>query len=365
MINTKNQIFLIKKSKIGRYLLFLPPAIAWLIFSWHFLEAQEIDYLKKGQENTFAVYSDASLGGKTDVKAKFEGDTLLFKYELKEGYEWPYAGIFLMNSGKREPVNGKMKMVIGLKTSASKDVFITLYEFVPGYTKLPQNNFRNWEYKLIIDSNIQYYTIPLSDFELPYGWYKKADLKKEDLPEFDFNRIKNICIHNGTLINKGVPDEIKITRLVFKWDFNIWLLGLVIGSVSWLLGLFLIWLYKNRKNELQISYVATKIIDEPKNEWEQVQVFISRHYTEDLSMEFISKKLGIAKHKITSLIKENTSLIFKQYLNQIRVAEAKRLLAETDLPIGEIASHVGFGHISNFNRVFKELVGFPPSDIRK
>ena len=43
----------------------------------------------------------------------------------------------------------------------------------------------------------------------------------------------------------------------------------------------------------------------------------------------------------------------KDYINKIRIEEAKRLLDQNKFQINEIAFKVGFGHISSFNRVFK------------
>jgi AraC-like DNA-binding protein len=53
------------------------------------------------------------------------------------------------------------------------------------------------------------------------------------------------------------------------------------------------------------------------------------------------------------------------YLNDLRVGEAKNLLRETDLPLIEIASRVGFEDQSYFSRVFRNVVGISPGRYRR
>jgi AraC-like DNA-binding protein len=56
---------------------------------------------------------------------------------------------------------------------------------------------------------------------------------------------------------------------------------------------------------------------------------------------------------------------FKQYLNIVRITEARRLLMDTDRQISEIAFAVGYNYPTTFNRIFKEVTGISPSDFRK
>jgi two-component system response regulator YesN len=51
-------------------------------------------------------------------------------------------------------------------------------------------------------------------------------------------------------------------------------------------------------------------------------------------------------------------------LNEYRVRDAQRLLAETNAPIQNIFEESGFNSITSFNRVFKELAGEAPKEYR-
>ncbi|MNU09123.1 DNA-binding transcriptional regulator AraC [compost metagenome] len=54
-----------------------------------------------------------------------------------------------------------------------------------------------------------------------------------------------------------------------------------------------------------------------------------------------------------------------EYVNSVRVKESIRLLAETGLPAHLIARKVGFGSVSHFGRVFRQVTGKPPLFYRK
>ncbi len=63
--------------------------------------------------------------------------------------------------------------------------------------------------------------------------------------------------------------------------------------------------------------------------------------------------------------KRQTGKTFSDYLNNIKISDACRLLTEGDKTIAEIAHHAGFESLTYFNRVFLRKKGITPSDFRK
>ncbi|CAG7636588.1 HTH-type transcriptional activator RhaR [Paenibacillus solanacearum] len=84
---------------------------------------------------------------------------------------------------------------------------------------------------------------------------------------------------------------------------------------------------------------------------------IENEYDRDLYLESISDRLGVSPKYVSRIFKEKTGMNITQYLNIVRVDQAKRLLASTRLPIGEIADKVGIGNRTTFLRVFKKTEG--------
>lgn len=57
---------------------------------------------------------------------------------------------------------------------------------------------------------------------------------------------------------------------------------------------------------------------------------------------------SVSRSRLFNLFKETTGSTIKQFLSDYRLNKAKRLLAESDLPVTEVAAATGFGDISHF-----------------
>lgn len=83
-----------------------------------------------------------------------------------------------------------------------------------------------------------------------------------------------------------------------------------------------------------------------------------------LSLRTLSDITGVTKNHISETLSQHLGVNFFDFVNSHRAQEAKRLLAETDLTIVEIALEVGFNSRSTFNAAFKKHVGSTPSAYR-
>jgi len=85
----------------------------------------------------------------------------------------------------------------------------------------------------------------------------------------------------------------------------------------------------------------------------------------ELSLRALSDMTGVTKNHISETLSQHLGVNFFDFVNSYRADEAKRLLAETELTILEIALEVGFNSRSTFNTAFKKHVGSPPSTYRE
>ena len=90
--------------------------------------------------------------------------------------------------------------------------------------------------------------------------------------------------------------------------------------------------------------------------------FTLNNYSEDISLEAVSKVANMTNNAFCKYFKKRTNKTYIQFLNEFRVEQASKLLSEkSDLSIAEIAYMSGFRNISNFNRVFKGIKDIVPS----
>lgn len=92
--------------------------------------------------------------------------------------------------------------------------------------------------------------------------------------------------------------------------------------------------------------------------------FIEQHSGEELSLTKVARTVNISANYFSEKFKKITGSNFVDYVAQIRIEKARALLEEIDLRVSEIAFTVGFQSLSQFNRVFKKLVGKSPTAFR-
>ncbi|MFB9276956.1 helix-turn-helix domain-containing protein [Cohnella cellulosilytica] len=103
-----------------------------------------------------------------------------------------------------------------------------------------------------------------------------------------------------------------------------------------------------------------------RNLMHQVKDYIKENYgNPDLSLQLLGEEFGINKSYLSRLFKDEIGENFVDFVTEVRIGNAKRLLEETDLPIQEIALRTGYVQYFSFNRAFKKKLGFPPSDFRR
>ena len=88
--------------------------------------------------------------------------------------------------------------------------------------------------------------------------------------------------------------------------------------------------------------------------------YFSRHVGERLSLDDVSRKVNYSRSFICKTFKEQTGETLFAYFNRMKIDEAKRLLAETELTVTDIAARLGFSEAKYFCSLFKKLTGMTP-----
>lgn len=92
--------------------------------------------------------------------------------------------------------------------------------------------------------------------------------------------------------------------------------------------------------------------------------YLRANFNDDIIVSDVADACGYSEGYFYRKFKEVTGRTPIQYLAELRIEEAKRWLVHSDLPIGEIAVHVGFVNTHYFSRVFRETAGASASEFR-
>lgn len=95
--------------------------------------------------------------------------------------------------------------------------------------------------------------------------------------------------------------------------------------------------------------------------------YVLKNYENDISLDDVAAQACMTPPAFCRYFKKRTGKTFVSFLNELRVNEAcKKLVAEqNDTPIANIAADCGFNSVTNFNRVFRTIMGNSPSDYQK
>jgi len=93
--------------------------------------------------------------------------------------------------------------------------------------------------------------------------------------------------------------------------------------------------------------------------------YIKTHLHFPLSVNDITRLLGISQPYLYRIFEEQLGKSPKQYITECKLQHAKKLLTETDMTVTEIAASAGFQDVLTFSRFFRTKAGVSPSEYRK
>lgn len=101
-----------------------------------------------------------------------------------------------------------------------------------------------------------------------------------------------------------------------------------------------------------------------KDPIEEAKAYIDCHLAEDITLEEVAKRVGLARTYFSALFKKMTGETFVHYRIKKRMEAARKLLAVPTLTITDIAILVGYEDYPHFTKTFKNFVGISPSEYR-
>ena len=92
---------------------------------------------------------------------------------------------------------------------------------------------------------------------------------------------------------------------------------------------------------------------------------ILKHFKEEISIEKLAQMTNFSKAAFCRYFKARTQKTFIEYLSEVRINHACKLLKESEMSILEICYESGFNNLSNFNRQFRKQMDTNPKEFRK
>lgn len=114
------------------------------------------------------------------------------------------------------------------------------------------------------------------------------------------------------------------------------------------------WLKKNKEVSSHVKSDIRRVCD-----------YMQKNYMLNLTLNKMADMAYLSPSYFRYQIKLHTGQTFVNYLNEIRIENAKKLLLEADIKVYEVSELVGFSSLPYFNRTFKSIVGKTPVEYRK
>lgn len=115
---------------------------------------------------------------------------------------------------------------------------------------------------------------------------------------------------------------------------------------------------------LASSSFARTVRSEESRRISKVKAFIDVHYAEPVRLETLAGLAGMTPTAFSRFFRRNTGSTVTEYIVEIRLGNAARMLVDSAASISEICYSCGFNNLSNFNRTFKARKGSTPREFR-
>jgi len=164
--------------------------------------------------------------------------------------------------------------------------------------------------------------------------------------------------------NRGLKFSNSITYLVHNY-----MVGLVgshgLSSVIGLLKILDILSVSEHYTPLCAEEITNTFKKEEKERMSEIINYLTQNFDKKIELQEIAAIAHMTPNSFCRYFKKRTRKSFSQYLNEIRIRHACKLLIEGGKQISDVCYQSGFNTFTNFNRQFKILMGVTPSEFMK
>lgn len=290
-----------------------------------------------------------------------------FSYILNNSYHYYYAGVHFFQD-LNSPLNLKEYHTATIKIEAPQSNTMRFFMLTHEPSTFDSTDAQSWLHlreTIPLEKGLNTYRFKLSGLYTPQWWYKLYSKEKSDVTKEPLSKVLAIKVESGEGEPLGIKTSVHIEEIYFSKKIPTWI-RLLEATVLLIAITVLILFLRKRLSRAKIGgYEKISLGNQYDEDVEGITDYIGRCYaTPDLKIDTVADACSMHPDKVASTIKSEYNQSFKQYLNSIRLTEAKRLLLQTDRQISEIAHTVGYSNVSHFNRVFKGELNCTPREFR-
>ena len=201
--------------------------------------------------------------------------------------------------------------------------------------------------------------------ELEHVWEQHECTSKE-IREITIQFSSNLFFKD--FINKSQFDSIRRMQAIMK-VYN-WLDKLAseeqgfYAVMNFLRILYELSLYEDAKVLSSSSFAKIETFADSRRV-QRVQKYVAEHYQENIRLNTLADMVGMTPVAFSRFFRLRTGKTLSDYIIDIRIGFASRLLVDSVMSIAEICYECGFNNLSNFNRMFKRKKGCAPKEFRE
>lgn len=334
-----------------------------------FVKVEPVEILMPTSKNKISFFTDITDGGKSRlINTNFTDSSVVMKYRLNNGFVTPYAGLTVNNLNNLGDFSKYNKIHLTLRGKGIDNVYI--------HVTTKDANVKDKSHRLAdrisavnlsLENGLYDKDISYDQFETPTWWTNAIHQSINDFGPISWDELLTIAVVTGTSYNQHIDQELELISVKFYNDYSQFITISVVVELLIVLALymyhFIITLKSIRKN-ITIEYKPTLERSKTGDEMDVVLNYIYENYADsELSLSKVVKSVGISERNISKFISERYLCNFRTYINNIRIAEAERLLKSSGLSVSEVGYKVGFNDPSSFSKTFKKITGKSPSDL--
>ncbi|HEY3389271.1 MAG TPA: AraC family transcriptional regulator, partial [Prolixibacteraceae bacterium] len=117
--------------------------------------------------------------------------------------------------------------------------------------------------------------------------------------------------------------------------------------------------------EQEILSLTPELTVDYHKDLEQIKTvydFVLRNIQDTITLDMVSGLLNMAPGSFCRFFKKRTGKSFLQYVKDIRISIASKMLSGTEKPIAQICFESGYNNLANFNFYFKSIMKMTPSE---